>query len=82
MIEWLKDIAPLTGILFIVWYVFRYVILNPLNLAIESLRDAIKELRNEIRENEERRQAIEIKLADVDARSRSAHHRIDSLERK
>jgi hypothetical protein len=82
MIEWLKDVAPLTGILFVVWYVFRYVILNPLNLAIESLRDAIKELRNEIRENEERRHAIEIKLADVDARSRSAHHRIDSLERK
>lgn len=80
--EFIKDIAPFTGVLVIVWYVFQYVILKPLNSAIESLRDAIKELRNEIRESEERRHAIEVKLADVDARSRSAHHRIDSLERK
>ena len=81
MIEWLKDIAPLTGLMVVVWGVFQYVILKPLNMAIESLREAIKELRCEIRDAEERRHEMEVKLTEVDARSKSAQHRIDNLER-
>lgn len=79
--EIIKEIAPYTGVLIVIWCVFQYVILKPLNSAIESLRDAIKELRAEIKEAEERRHELEIRITDIDARARSAHHRIDSLER-
>ena len=81
MIEWLKDIAPLTGLMVVIWGVFQYVILKPLNSAIESLRDAIKELRSEIKEAEERRHEMEVKLTEIDARAKSAQHRLDNLER-
>ena len=81
MLEWLKDIAPLTGLMVVIWVVFQYVILKPLNSAIESLRDAIKELRSEIKEAEERRHEMEVKLTEIDARAKSAQHRLDNLER-
>ena len=79
--ETLKDIAPITGVLVVVWGVFQYVILRPLNSAIESLREAIKELRSEIKEAEERRHEMEVKLTEIDARAKSAQHRLDNLER-
>jgi prefoldin subunit 5 len=77
----LKDFAPLTGALVVIWGVFRYVILNPLNSAIESLSEAIKELRQEIKNGEERRHEMELRITEIDARAKSAHHRLDSLER-
>jgi F0F1-type ATP synthase membrane subunit b/b' len=80
LINELKELAPLTGVLVVIWGIFSYVILKPLNSAIESLHEAVKELRQEIRLGEERRHEMELKLADVEARARSAHHRIDGLE--
>jgi hypothetical protein len=78
----IKDIASLTGVLVVIWGVFRYAIINPLNVAIESLSEAVKELRKEIKAGEERRHELEVKLAEIDQRARSAHHRIDDLERR
>lgn len=77
----LTDLAPLTGVLVVIWGIFSYVVLKPLNSAIQSLHEAVKELRQEIRLGEERRHEMELKLADVEARAKSAHHRIDGLER-
>ena len=79
--EILKEIAPYTGILIVIWYVFRYSILRPLNASIESLSEAIKELRKEIKDNEERRHEMEIKLTEIEARAKSAQHRLDNIER-
>lgn len=76
----LTDLAPLTGVLVVIWGIFSYVVLKPLNSAIQSLHEAVKELRQEIRLGEERRHEMELKLADVEARAKSAHHRIDGLE--
>jgi prefoldin subunit 5 len=78
----IKDIASLTGVLVVIWGVFRYAIINPLNVAIESLSEAVKELRKEIKAGEERRHELEVKLTEIDQRARSAHHRIDDLERR
>lgn len=78
----LKDLAPLTTVLLFLGGVFSFAVLRPLNSAIDSLHEAVKELRKEIRTSDERRHEMEVKLADVDARARSAHHRIDDLERR
>ena len=61
--------------------VFYYFILRPLYSAINELRTTIRELREDIKHNEERRHAMEIKLAEVDQSTRSAHHRLDTLEK-
>lgn len=78
--EIFKDLAPATVVLTFLGAVFSYFILRPLYSAISELRATIRELREEVRKNEERRHALEIKLAEVDQSSRSAHHRIDTLQ--
>lgn len=59
--------------------VFSFAVLRPLNNAIVKLEAMIEELRADIRRNEKERHNIEIKLAEVDQRARSAHHRLDEL---
>ena len=74
-------VASATAILAFVSGAINYFVLNPLNESIEKLGMAIMELRRDIRSNEERRQVLEIKVAELDQRARSAHHRIDTLEK-
>ena len=60
--------------------VFSFAILRPLNNAIVKLELMISELRDDMRHNEERRHEMEIKIAEIDQRSRSAHHRMDDFQ--
>ena len=60
--------------------VFSFAILRPLNNSIVKLELMIDELREDIRRNEERRHEMEIKLAEIDQRARSAHHRLDDFQ--
>ena len=80
--EIFKDLAPATVVLTFFGAVFSYFILRPLYAAISELRLTIRELREEVRINEERRHQLEIKVAEVDQSAKSAHHRIDTLQRK
>jgi chromosome segregation ATPase len=56
--------------------------MKPLNAAIKELRETIKDLRDDLRNNEEKREAMDRRLVAVEASAKSAHHRIDSLERR
>lgn len=77
MTELINNAASGTVILLFLAGVFSYVVLKPLNQAIGSLQEAIKELRDEMRAGEERRHRMEIRLAEIDQSTRSAHHRLD-----
>lgn len=81
MTEIIQNLASLTVVLVFLGSVFSYFILRPLYSAINELRTTIRELREDIKHNEERRHAMEIKLAEVDQSTRSAHHRLDTLEK-
>ncbi len=81
MTEIMQNLASLTVVLVFLGSVFSYFILRPLYSAINELRTTIRELREDIKHNEERRHAMEIKLAEVDQSTRSAHHRLDTLEK-
>ena len=72
--------ASLTVILGFIGVVFSYVVLRPLNTAISNLNEAVLDLRKEISAAENRWHDLEIKVAEIDQRARSAHHRIDGLE--
>ena len=77
--EYLNGMAAATVVLGFIWGIFSVAILRPLNNSIIELRDATKELRTEMRENEERRHLQDIKIAKIDQRARSAHRRIDEI---
>ena len=77
----IQFLASLSVVLVFLGSVFSYFVLRPLYSAIGELRITIRELRDDIRLHEERRHAMEIKLAEVDQSTRSAHHRLDTLEK-
>lgn len=76
----INSLASTTVVLGFAGGVFAYVVLKPLNLAIANLNKAVGELRMELLTAENRRHDLEIKVAEIDQRARSAHHRIDRLE--
>ena len=81
MEDTIQFLASLSVVLVFLGSVFSYFVLRPLYSAINELRTTIRELREDIKHNEERRHAMEIKLAEVDQSTRSAHHRLDTLEK-
>lgn len=54
--------------------------IKPLTSAIEELRELIAEMKRDLRNNEEKRQVMDLRLAKLESSTASAHHRIDTLE--
>ena len=79
MEDTIQFLASLSVVLVFLGSVFSYFVLRPLYSAISELRITIRELRDEIKEHEARRHTMEIRLAEVDQSTRSAHHRLDTL---
>lgn len=75
----LNNVATASIVLGFCGGVFSYFILRPLNNAIVELRVAVKELRSDLRTAEERRQQLEIKVAEIDQRAKAAHNRLDEI---
>ncbi len=61
--------------------VFHFAVLRPLNETLMRLNEAVKLLRDELRKIQELHQMLEIKVAEIDQRARSAHERLDELMR-
>ena len=74
--ELINEVASLCALLGFLGGVVAYV-LRPLNASIVELGVTVKELRAELREAEKRRHDLEIKVAEIDQRARSAHRRLD-----
>lgn len=81
MEDTIQFLASLSVVLVFLGSVFSYFVLRPLYSAISELRITIRELRDDIKEHEARRHMMEIRLAEVDQSTRSAHHRLDTLEK-
>lgn len=81
MEDTIQFLASLSVVLVFLGSVFSYFVLRPLYSAISELRITIRELRDDIKEHEARRHTMEIRLAEVDQSTRSAHHRLDTLEK-
>ena len=72
--------AQIAAIAAVIGAAFSYTILRPLNASIKALKEAVDEMRAEMKESNRQRQELEVHLAEVDQSVRSAHHRIDALE--
>ena len=77
MIETAAQIAAIAAV---IGAAFSYTILRPLNASIKALKEAVDEMRAEMKESNRQRQELEVHRAEVDQSVRSAHRRIDALE--
>ncbi len=59
---------------------FSGVVLRPIYNVITELKEAIKELRDGLKEIEQDRRMMNDRLIRVEESVKSAHHRIDALE--
>lgn len=76
----IETAAQIAAIATVCGAAFSYAVLRPLNASIKALKEAVDDMRREMRESNKQRQKLEVHLAEVDQSVRSAHHRIDALE--
>lgn len=62
--------------------IFNYAVIKPLSDSIQELRDLIESTRDYLYGVEEKRQRMAERLAKVEASAASAHHRLDTLEKR
>lgn len=62
--------------------IFNYAVIKPLSDSIQELRELIESTRDYLYGVEEKRQRMAERLAKVEASAASAHHRLDTLEKR
>lgn len=75
------SITAVVGLAGLAGTVFYYAVIKPLTGAIADLRELIHDMRADLQRNEEKRQEMDLRLVAVDESAKSAHHRIDGIER-
>jgi chromosome segregation ATPase len=82
----MESMGQMTGvivaILSLCGVIFNYAVIKPLSTSIEELRELIESTQEYIRGVEEKRQNMAERLAKVEASAASAHHRMDTLEKR
>lgn len=82
----MESLVQITGvivaILSLCGVIFNYAVIKPLSSSIEELRELIESTQAYIRDVEEKRQNMAERLAKVEASAASAHHRMDTLEKR
>lgn len=79
ILEIISTACVVSGVLGVV---FRYAVLNPLYMAIQALQDAVKELKVQIRDMDDKRQELSVRIAKIESSTNSAHKRIDDLKKE
>ncbi|MDY3739374.1 MAG: hypothetical protein SO022_02810 [Selenomonadaceae bacterium] len=61
---------------------FSYIVLRPIYNILNELKEAIKELRTELKNAEKDRRQMNERIIKLEESIKSAHHRIDELRDK
>jgi hypothetical protein len=75
------SITAAVGLAGLAGTIFYYAVIKPLTGAIADLRELIHDMREDLQRNEEKRQEMDLRLVAVEESAKSAHHRIDGIER-
>ena len=75
------SITAVVGLAGLAGTIFYYAVIKPLTGAIVDLRELIRDMRGDLQRNEEKRQEMDLRLVAVEESAKSAHHRIDGIER-
>lgn len=82
----MESLVQMTGvivaILSLCGVIFNYAVIKPLSSSIEELRELIESTQAYIHGVEEKRQNMAERLAKVEASAASAHHHMDTLEKR
>ena len=62
--------------------VVKLLIVNPLQASINSLKDAITKMENTLSKLADEQKSIDKRLVAVEESAKSAHHRIDGVEKR
>lgn len=62
--------------------IFNYAVIKPLSDSIQELRELIESTCDYLYDVEDKRQRMAERLAKVEASATSAHHRMDTLEKR
>lgn len=79
---WLEQAAQLTIVLGFCGAVFNYVVIHPLNASLRNLGEVIADLRNDLKNSNERLHLLEGKVKELSYALQKAHDRIDEFLRK
>lgn len=79
---WLEQAAQLTIVLGFCGAAFNYVVIHPLNDSIRRLGDVIADLREDLKQNNERLNQLEGKVKELAYALQKAHDRIDDFLRQ
>lgn len=83
MVETVMAAITIFSFLFgIAGFVFKIWIISPLSTAIENLQKTVDALLNTIKEEQTKATNMQIEIAKVDQRARSAHNRIDEVSER
>lgn len=82
----MESLVQMTGVIVAVLslcgIIFQYAVIKPLSDSIQELRELIESTRDYLYGVEEKRQRMAERLAKVEASAASAHHRLDTLEKR
>lgn len=82
----MESLVQMTGVIVAVLslcgIIFNYAVIKPLSDSIQELRELIESTRDYLYGVEEKRQRMAERLAKVEASAASAHHRLDTLEKR
>lgn len=82
----MESLVQMTGVIVAVLslcgVIFNYAVIKPLSDSIQELREVIESTRDYLYGVEEKRQRMAERLAKVEASAASAHHRLDTLEKR
>lgn len=75
-------VGVIIAILSLCGVIFNYAVIKPLSDSIQELRELIESTRDYLYDVEDKRQRMAERLAKVEASAASAHHRMDTLEKR
>lgn len=82
----MESLVQMTGVIVAVLslcgIIFNYAVIKPLSDSIQELRELIESTRDYLYGVEEKRQRMAERLAKVEASAASAHHRLDTMEKR
>ena len=80
--EYVSILGAVAAMFTVIGAIFNFSVIRPLNESIHILACVIKTMQQALRDIDEKRQAAAERLAKVEGSAASAHHRIDTLERR
>lgn len=80
--EVVQTVAGIVAIFGFLFSAFGYVVLKPIYASLDKFESKFDEMLAELKRSNSERHKLDVRLAQTENSVRSAHHRLDSLEKR